>query len=278
MSCNLSDGVILGVDSAVTLPGPEGIEKVYENAEKLFQLGERPIGVATYGMSALETRNIGSLIREFEVSDPGGVVSNGGDVPEVVEGLREFFMDEYRRTMVPIIERELGRGFDTIPHEQYQALNIPAIGLAVGGFSPNEYLSEVWNIIIPFHDQPGSAEQVRPQGEFASNWFAMNEPIYRYTIGYDPALMDELMGYIQQLRGTRFIDSERQQIQQILAKYEYPIPFAAMPMEEGVAYTRFLVELVINHHRFAVGAPVVGGGVRIGKVTYRGEQFQILEG
>jgi hypothetical protein len=42
VSCNLSDGVILGVDSAVTVPAPQGIVKVYENAEKLFSLGSAP--------------------------------------------------------------------------------------------------------------------------------------------------------------------------------------------------------------------------------------------
>lgn len=38
VSCNLSDGVILGVDSAVTLTNNKGaIIKVYENAKKLFK-------------------------------------------------------------------------------------------------------------------------------------------------------------------------------------------------------------------------------------------------
>ena len=41
VSCNLSEGVVLGVDSAVALPDPKGagIGKTYENADKLFRLG-----------------------------------------------------------------------------------------------------------------------------------------------------------------------------------------------------------------------------------------------
>src|SRR5208337_2936439 len=56
VSVNLADGVILAVDSAVTLPGPPpipgqplppdmmqgGVLKVYEDAAKLFPLGDRP--------------------------------------------------------------------------------------------------------------------------------------------------------------------------------------------------------------------------------------------
>ena len=51
-----------------------------------------------------------------------------------------------------------------------------------------------------------------------------------------------------------------------------------MPIEEGIAHVKFLVDLAINHHRYAVGAPIVGGQARVGLVTYKGEQFKILEG
>ena len=62
----------------------------------------------------------------------------------------------------------------------------------------------------------------------------------------------------------------------LMAQFEYLVPFAAMPLEEGVRHVRFLVEMVINHHRFSIGAPVVGGQVKIGKVSYRGEGFEII--
>ena len=42
-SCNLSEGVILGGDSAITLGSSRRVIKGYENAEKLFQLGEKPV-------------------------------------------------------------------------------------------------------------------------------------------------------------------------------------------------------------------------------------------
>src|SRR5687767_8142260 len=80
VSLNLSDGVILGVDSAVTIPGTTGEAKIYENAEKLFQLGERPIGVAIYGLGGLGARSIGSYLREFEITDPNGIVGADNDL------------------------------------------------------------------------------------------------------------------------------------------------------------------------------------------------------
>ncbi len=275
VACNLSEGVILGVDSAVTLPDPGGtgtIAKVYENAEKLFQLGEKAIGVAHFGLAALGSRGVGSYLREFEVLDPHAVVSGPASMHDVVEELRSFFMDVYLATVAAALKQATGKDLDDIPEADR-----PAFGLVVGGFSSNAYLSEVWQILIPSNTAPDSAQIQRAQGQFGTNWFATFEPIRRYLMGYDPALIAEIAAYFEQLRSSPLAPNETAHLLGILGKYAYQIPFDAMPMEEGVRHTRFLVELVINHHRYAFGAPIVGGKVKIGKVTYKGERFQILD-
>lgn len=271
VSCNLSDGVILGVDSAVTVPAPGGV-KIYENAEKLFRIGNRPIGVAVYGLGALRARSIGSYLREFVVRDDGDVVSGPNTLADVVEALREFFMGYYNRLVVPAVEQAQGQRAEDIPNEIW-----PVIGFVIGGFSSHVYLSEVWHLLIPHHDQPHSAEQPRTQGSFGSHWWSMYEPIRRYALGYDARLMDELVSHFETLRGSPLSASEHVQVDQILAKYAYPAAFDAMPMQEGIEYTRWLVELVVNHHRFSVDQPGVGGEVKLGTVTYTGEQFEILD-
>jgi len=279
-SCNLSDGVILGVDSAITLTGSRAgspdivdIVKVYEHAEKLFQLGENPIGIATYGIGSIRARSIGSYLREFEIQNPNQVVSNSATVEDIVEELRRFFLNIYRNTVIADIESQTGKKFDELPDNKK-----PLLGFVVGGFSPNDYLSEVWRILIPINASPKSATLRRAKGNFGSDWFATFEPIRRYVKGYDPKLLTELKDYFTQLRGAPFSSTEEKKIQKIVAKHEYQIPFLAMPIDEGVAHVKFLVELAINHHRFAIGAPVVGGQAKIGLVTYKGERFKILEG
>ena len=69
MTSNLSEGVILGVDSALTVGGTKGT-KVYDGTDKLFPVGTCPVGVATYGAGDFGGRLIGSYLREFEVGDP----------------------------------------------------------------------------------------------------------------------------------------------------------------------------------------------------------------
>jgi len=272
VSCSLPDGVILGVDSAVTVPASGGVAKVYENAEKIFQLGSRPIGIATYGLGALGTRSIGSYIREFEVKKSDEILKTKDQVKDVVEAFRQFFMEAYRDTVIRSIEAS-GVSFEQVSLEQRASLTL---GFIIGGFSNGAYLPEVWHIALPSHDQPSSGILMREQGSFGTNWFAMFEPIRRYIKGFDPALLQEVLNFIGVSRGGAITPAEQQQIQAILQKYEYQIPYAAMPLQEGIAHTQFLVELAINHYRFAVGANVVGGRARIGRVTYNGEKFEIL--
>lgn len=272
VACNLAEGVVLGVDSAVTMSNQQGqIIKTYEHAVKLFQLGEKPVGIATYGMGALGNRIIGSYVREFEMEDPEHVVTRDATMEDIVEQLRNFFLIKYRDIQIPIIENQTGKKFEDIPNDDK-----PALGLAVGGFSAKAYLSQVWEIIVPVHETPNSAKLWCGEGDFKPVWFALNEPIFRYHKGYDRNLLKALKEYFTRLRGSPLTQAEDGEITGILKRHEYRVPFGGMPIEDGIAYVRFLVDMVVNHHRYTIGAPVVGGKVQIGKVTYKGEKFQIL--
>lgn len=269
VSCNLSDGVILGVDSAVSVPVPNGVDKIYENADKLFQLGNLPIGVATYGLGVLGARSVGSYLREFEVRDPNGVVSGQSSMRRVVEAMRAFFMDYYRELVTPALEEQWGCTVEDIPSDKR-----PKLGLIVGGFSFGEYLSEVWHLLIPEHRE--RAEQVSVPGSFRSHWWSACEPISRYMLGYDAQLILELKDYFESLLERQLDSNEWDWIARKLESYNYRAPLGPMPMEEGVKYTRGLVELVVNPYRFTEEQPIVGGEVKVGMVTYAGEQFRLL--
>jgi hypothetical protein len=67
--CNLSDEVIIGVDSALTVMGANGVERVFEDGGKLFQIGKK-LGVATFGLAGLSGRSTGSFLHEFEGTHP----------------------------------------------------------------------------------------------------------------------------------------------------------------------------------------------------------------
>lgn len=273
IACTVPDGVILGVDSAVTIGDPQNPLKVYEDAEKIFQLGTLPVGIAIYGAAGFGQRTIGSYLREFQIKNPKKVLDPGKrQLKEIAEELRAFFMGEYIATMVPLIEAVRGKPFDQVPENER-----PGLGLVVAGFSPGSFLPEVWNVIIPLHKDPGSSLQTISNGVLGSAWFASCAPIVRYIKGYDTGLSTALMAEFEKIKGTPLTPAEIKTLQDVAQKHEYQIVFDAMPIKRGIEYVRFLVQLVISHHKFAVGAPIVGGSPRIGVVTYKGEGFKILE-
>ena len=279
ISCNLSDGVILGVDSAVTVVAGGDHLKIWENAEKLFQIAARPIGAAIYGLAGFGDRSIGSYLREFEQSNPGGVLTAENELSDVVEAIRFFLNDTYHATIVPAIQAA-GRDFD----QELQAGTAPALGVVVGGYSAAQYLPELWQIVIPYHANPNSALQRLNRGNIGVSWYSMYEPIVRYINGYDLALLNELKTYVGGLLGRDFTDDEKAQIDGVVGKYQYTVTFASMPIEQGIEYVRFLVDLAIKHFHFSSGmvhapftAKVVGGRAQLGVVTYKGGSFKILD-
>jgi hypothetical protein len=256
--------LIIGVDSAVTVADANGIRKVFEDGEKLFQLADK-IGVAAHGLGGLEGRSIGSFVHEFELAHPG---IDRLPISDVVESLRAFFMNVY----VQFAEKVFGVPFDQIPADQKGIL-----GLIVGGFSPSAFLSEAWEIQIPFHSQAGSARQICRPGEFLVSWFATFDPIERYLLGFDRGLLAELSTYVEGLLGRPLTADEINGFNPIRDKYGYRIMLDSMPIQAGVEYVRFLVQLVIQHYRFTSPHPVVGGRAKLGVVTYKEENFRLLE-
>ena len=106
----------------------------------------------------------------------------------------------------------------------------------------------------------------------------MADPILRYMNGIDMNTVSDICNHFAAQRGTPMTEDDWNDILGIISKHAYNVPFWAMPIEEGVQYATFLVQLCVNHQRFVGGAPLVGGRVNIGKVTYKGERFGLLEG
>src|ERR1039458_9618527 len=142
VALNLSDGVVMAVDSATTMfSGPGAISKVFMDADKLFQLGKLKVGIATYGVASLHGRTIGSFISEF-TANQGNADLPTLSLKEIAERLRNFFLGYYRS----FLEKIQTKPFDEIPNNMKGHL-----GLVIGGFSPGSFQSELWEIIIPVH-------------------------------------------------------------------------------------------------------------------------------
>jgi len=269
--CNISDGVVIGVDSATTIGDPSNPVKVYEDVPKLFRIGNLPIGLATYGLASIAGRTIASWASEFAIIQQAQFLTTGvALIEEVVEAARAFFWIQYSNHVLGPIAVEQGLQPDQVSEDI-----LPVLGIVIGGFSSNAFYSEVWTINIPSNRDIGTAQCLMPQQHFGSAWFAMGDPITRYTKGIDTQAMFGLEAYVDQIRQP-LTDAERLEFRQVAQGREYPIVFNGMPIAKGIKYVRFLVDLVIGHHMFAVGASVVGGCCRVGYVTYEKNAFTVV--
>jgi hypothetical protein len=266
---NLSDGVVIAVDSATTMiDGNGNIANVHLDVDKLFQLGGLRVGIATYGVASLhDGRTIGSFIREFTLIPENGDLAQL-PLSEIVERLRAFFFDHYKQTLEAI---------HSLPFEQIEDSKKGDLGLIVGGFSSGGFQSELWQIVVPKNETPNSASIVYQAGNFGVAWFASAAPITRYIKGIDNVLSIRVRTLFQEILGRDLSDDESRRFASILAETEYPILTAGMPIQSGIACARFLVDFVLGHYRFAETHPIVGGKARIGTVTYSQNAFQILD-
>jgi hypothetical protein len=271
VTLTLSDGLIVGVDSAVTISFGPGNTNVYEDAEKVFQLGQKRIGIAIFGLAGIGDRSIGSYIREFELKNPNNLMQRECSLKEIVEGLRAFFYDAYSKVVIPLVEQVQDAPFTQVP-----VAKRPMLGLLVGGYSADAFLPEVWEINIPEHDQPATARLLRSPGVFGLSWHAMYRPIGRYIDGFDSVLMNEFEAEFVKILGRPLSPQELSDFKAILARHQYQFVYSSMPISSGVRFVRHLVNMVIEHYRVVAEDPIVGGEPRLGVVTYKGEQFRIL--
>lgn len=273
--CTLSDGLVFGADSAVTIQGSiqnrlmnvQGVLKVYNDAEKLFQLAAYPIGVVTYGVGTMNQRGMESYVREFELRYLKDRDEKRSTVEALAKDFYEFIHKEYTAFFEPAFQAEQ-RELKTVPGEQR-----PPLGFMIGGYSPKQHLPELWEVLAQFDDPAMAVKLVRPRGQFGANWQGFFSGVTRFMKGFEPGAINDLVAFFVEQKGAQLADADKTALTTLLAPYEYVIPFDAMPLQEGIDYVAFLVGIMVNQTRFVVGAPVCGGNIRLGVVRRSGFQF-----
>ncbi len=268
VACNISDGVIIGVDSATTLGDPLNPVKIYGGVEKLFPLGELPVGLATYGLASIAGRTIASWTAELTANLPS-LIPAEYTMADVAESIRNFFFTQYQESILGAAPPPQSAG------EGLPQMLPPVLGLVLGGFSKRSFQSEVWNIQLPYHATGNSATRQFGEGQFGSGWYASMAPIFRYIKGFDPSALQAVIEYVNQIRDP-LQPGELEELKKRAERAEFGVVFPGMPIAKGLEYVRFLVDLVIGHHKFAAGNPIVGGRCRVGYVTFDKAPFRIV--
>lgn len=258
VACTLADGVIMGVDSAVTLQYPTGApQRIYADGEKLFTLWSRPIAVATWGLAAIQARTIGSYISEFEARVDEA--TSPDKIEDVARELWKFLNGK-------ILGAIAGANPPLAPDQRR------LLGLLVGGFSRGGYLPELWEINAQQDDEPKALGCIAAPGAFTAVWRGLGEGISRYVKGASLADISKLYDMVLDHHGLKSDAALEDKIIEKIDEWQYTFSFNGMPLQEGVDYVRFLLDIEINTSKFVDGAYGCGGPVRI--VVVRNQRVQ----
>lgn len=234
-SVKVRDGLILATDSMTQISGgapgqPAAVLKSYENARKLFQVGDLPIGVMTFGLGNIGQRSIEGLMLEFSST----VVGQRKKVETVSQALFDFIKGKYEE-------------------QGYVNDDSPALGFYVAGYSPNSHFPDEREFQLPRDVGP---VQVRDEQDFGANWRGIDFPLTRLWKGFAikiPARLAE-KGWNQQ------------EIGELIGDLETPALYDGMPVQDAVNFAVYILRVTIGYTEFSVGPSPCGGPIQVATV------------
>lgn len=263
VAVRVGEGLVLAADSASTLqardPGGRlaGIAKIFNNATKLLQLRDYPVGVATWGAGNIGARSISSLISEYANTRPKleDIEQDSLSVQEEKQLLLDFLFEFYTGTYPD---------WEAQPEDQRVGF-----GVLIGGYSGREFFPQEFVFDVP-------ARQVRelriplPDGpqNFGADWFGSADALVRFHHGRDDRLPEILARHgVETPKIEAIMETLRREIQ-------YPVPFDGMPIQDAVDYALFMTGLEVARYRFALGAELCGGPIDVATITrHRGFEW-----
>jgi hypothetical protein len=256
----VNDGMVLAADSAASLvasdpaTGKLGVAKVYNNANKIFNLCKgSPIGAFTYGAGSIGNAAISTIAKDFRAVlktrtpiGPSGWVFDPGKytVEEVAVALRQFV---YEDLYVP--------AFAAAPSK-------PALGLNVAGYSSGAAGAEMWQVFV---NETGAC--AAPQCIIQSNesgkigFWGQPEALKRLVFGFGDGLGAALTSI-----GLPAKDVPAA-IAAIRPQLEVDLVASAMPIQDAIDLARYLVYVTTMWSHFAPGPETVGGPTEVAAIT-----------
>jgi hypothetical protein len=233
-SVKVRDGLILATDSMSHIYGgvpgqQQEFLKAYENARKLFQIGDLPIGVMSYGIGNVGQRSIEGLMLDF-----ADVVESRKGVKAVAKALYDFIKEHY--------DREFG-----------EAGEPPTLGFYLAGYSPKAPFPEEWEFLLPRDAAPFEA---RPEDVFGASWRGVDIPFTRLWMGFDPRLFERLKQH----------GLSDEQIREMIEDLETPAIYTGMPVQDAINFATYILNATIGYSGFSIGVPVCGGPLQVATI------------
>ena len=146
----VSEGLVLAADSAATIQGvvnganghQEGVLKTYFSGRKLFQIGDLPLGVLTWGAAFIGSRTIESLVREWEYQQHWQSRADYAAAHDAAA----YQVQRCAEGLLAHLRHAYAGEYGVEP-----ANELPGIGVIVAGYSQDEFFPEIHSFALP-HD------------------------------------------------------------------------------------------------------------------------------
>jgi hypothetical protein len=245
------DGLVLGTDSMTHVVGgapgaAPTFVKAYENATKLFRIGDYQIAAATWGAGNIGPQSVGGIVLDFAAT----LTKAPGSMQSVADGFAGHVGKLYDATFATIAEDKR-----------------PVLGFLVGGYSVGQALPELWEIRFPF--APGGKARVqivRQPEDFGANWRGVELPFTRVHFGFDTRLIEKVVAM-----GVKPEDANK-----MLSQFQSPVIFDSMPIQDAIEFAKYVLRTTISFSTFEVGVPSCGEPLQLA-VVLRRTGFQWVE-
>lgn len=225
------DGLILATDSMTHVQSGAQFLKAYENAHKLFQIGDRPVGAMTFGLGNIGNRSVESLMLEFRSK-----LGNRRAVSTITQTLFDFIRSCYDAQ------------FGNTPADEK-----PDLGFIVAGYSPGKPFAEEMEFVLPRDAKPSA---IRGLEDWGALWRGIELPFTRLWKGLDPRLYDRM-----QARGLSVPDIEAD-----IQDLETPVMYPGMPVQDAINFAKYILNATIGYAEFSVGVPACGGPLQLATI------------
>ncbi len=255
ISIKVNDGIVLASDSATTIIGKDpkgkiGIVNIYQNADKIFNLRKgSPIGAITWGSGSIGNSSISTLIKDFR-----NLISDG-DEEWKIDPLDYTIEDIAKKLKKFIYDINYLREFKDWTKEVR-----PFIGFLIVGYSSKADFAEEWEFNIEKGECKGP-DKIRENDQSGISWRGQGDAIHRLYFGFDHRLNLTLKNLA--------LDDKiiNQIINQCRSNLVMSMVLPAMPIQDVIDLSKYLVELSIQYFRFIPGAGTVGGPIEIAAIT-----------
>lgn len=264
ISIRVGEGLVYAADSTSTLfetiDNVSRLAQSFHHAQKLIHLADAPIGILTFGLGLIGSRNLESLVAEFESEYlPELFPEEQYQVNVVAQNLLDFLARRYDEAMPP---PGVTQPLPDVPAPEQNEDTRPYLGVIVGGYSYDQFYPEEYVLSLP--GRTLAETRPRAQGEVGVRWWGQTVAVQRALLGFDPGVLQFLVENGVDPQAVPDIQ------QQLIQRLGWKIAFDGMPLQDAIDFAVFLTNLAIGHSRFVVGPPVCGGHVDVATISHRG--------